>query len=100
MPVRFSRFTRRVNYRNHRKIAVIDGKIGYIGGMNIAMRYLYGRNGEGWKDMHLRLTGSAVYGLQQTFVADWYYNCNECLPPAGSIPKQKTKRVNTGDACK
>lgn len=91
MPVRFSRFTRRVNYRNHRKIAVIDGKIGYIGGMNIAMRYLYGRNGEGWKDMHLRLTGSAVYGLQQTFVADWYYNCNEMLATSGFYPQTKNE---------
>ena len=87
MPVRFSRFTRRVNYRNHRKIAVIDGRTGYIGGMNIADRYLYGRNGEGWKDLHLRLTGNAVYGLQQTFVADWFYNCNEMLDTQNLYPE-------------
>lgn len=86
LPVRFSRFTRRVNYRDHRKIAVIDGKVGYIGGMNIAMRYLYGRNGEGWRDMHLRLTGNAVYGLQQTFVADWFYNSGEKLDTADFYP--------------
>lgn len=86
LPVRFPQFTRRVNYRDHRKIAVIDGRVGYIGGMNIAMRYLYGRGGEGWRDMHLRLTGNAVYGLQQTFVADWYYNNGERLDTAGFYP--------------
>lgn len=87
MPVRFARLTRRVNYRNHRKIAVIDGTVGYIGGMNIAQRYLYGSNGEGWHDMHLRLTGNAVYGLQQTFVADWYYNSGEFLEDCNFYPK-------------
>lgn len=86
MPVRFSRFTRRVNYRNHRKIAVIDGNIGYVGGMNIALRYVYGRKNEGWRDLHLRLTGNAVYGLQQTFVADWFYNCDEMLDTAELYP--------------
>ena len=60
MPVRFARFARRVNYRNHRKIAVIDGVMGYVGGMNIALRYLYGYKGEGWRDMHLRLRGNLV----------------------------------------
>ena len=60
MPVRFARFARRVNYRNHRKIAVIDGVTGYVGGMNIALRYLYGYKGEGWRDMHLRLRGNLI----------------------------------------
>ena len=79
MPVRFARFARRVNYRNHRKIAVIDGVMGYVGGMNIALRYLYGYKGEGWRDMHLRLRGSAVYGLQQVFITDWFFNNGEKL---------------------
>lgn len=79
MPVRFARFARRVNYRNHRKIAVIDGVTGYVGGMNIALRYLYGYKGEGWRDMHLRLRGSAVYGLQQVFITDWFFNNGEKL---------------------
>ncbi len=87
MPVRFSRFTRRVNYRNHRKIAVIDGKVGYVGGMNIAMRYLYGNKDGGWRDMHLRLTGNVVYGLQQTFISDWFYNTAEMLDNTGAYPK-------------
>lgn len=87
MPVRFARLTRRVNYRNHRKIVVIDGTTGYVGGMNVAIRYLYGENGEGWRDMHLRIKGDAVYGLQHIFLADWFHNsgeqleCESCYPP-------------------
>jgi len=65
--VHFPLFTSRVNYRNHRKIVVIDGKIGYIGGMNVADRYLK----DTWKDMHLRLTGKGVLALQSTFLIDW-----------------------------
>ena len=59
------------NYRNHRKIVVIDGQIGYIGGMNIAQRYLTGvHNGE-WRDTHLRITGAACQDLQRVFFDDW-----------------------------
>ena len=59
------------NNRNHRKIVVIDGIIGYIGGMNIAQRYLTGvHNGE-WRDTHLRITGAACQNLQRVFFDDW-----------------------------
>ncbi len=72
--VRFPRFTSRVNYRNHRKIIVIDGCVGYIGGMNIALRYVKGRGAfDGWRDTMLRIEGGAVNGLQQTFLLDWYF---------------------------
>ena len=74
MRVRFPRFTSRVNYRNHRKVIVIDGSVGYIGGMNIALRYVKGRgNSDGWRDTMLRLEGGAVNGLQQIFLLDWYF---------------------------
>ena len=59
------------NNRNHRKIVVIDGKIGYIGGMNIAQRYLTGVHGGAWRDTHLRITGTACQDLQQVFLDDW-----------------------------
>lgn len=61
----------RVNYRNHRKVVVIDGRIGFVGGMNIALRYLKGMPWGIWKDMHIKLTGKAVYGLQTVFLTDW-----------------------------
>ena len=81
MPVKFPAFTSKVNYRNHRKICVIDGVVGFIGGMNIATRYVQGRKkwqGEKkekmvWRDTHLRIQGGAVYGLQKAFLVDWYF---------------------------
>ena len=78
MPVKFPAFTSKVNYRNHRKIYVIDGQTGYIGGMNIATRYVRGRKVKQerptpWRDTHLRLQGPAVYGLQRAFLVDWYF---------------------------
>ena len=73
MPVKFPAFTGKVNYRNHRKLCVIDGKIGYIGGMNIATRYIKGRSGLAWRDTHLRIRGGAVYGIQRAFFVVWYF---------------------------
>ncbi len=73
MPVKFPAFTGKVNYRNHRKLCVVDGKTGYIGGMNIATRYIQGRSGRAWRDTHLRIRGGAVYGIQRAFLVDWYF---------------------------
>lgn len=74
MPVRFPRLANRINYRNHRKIAVIDGTIGYVGGLNVADRYLTGHPDLGaWRDTHLRIEGDAVKGLQLVFLTDWYF---------------------------
>ncbi len=72
MPVRFPSLTGKVNYRNHRKICVIDGNTGYIGGMNIALRYAKGGRGRNWCDTHLRVCGAVVSSLQRTFIDDWH----------------------------
>ena len=72
LPVRFPSFTSKVNYRNHRKLIVIDGVTGYIGGMNIALRYVKGVN-QPWRDTMFRITGGAVYGIQRAFLIDWYF---------------------------
>ena len=69
LPVRFPSFTSKVNYRNHRKIIVIDGRVGYIGGMNIARRYVSTK----WRDTMLRVQGGVVYALQRAFLVDWYF---------------------------
>ena len=69
LPVRFPSFTSKVNYRNHRKIIVIDGHIGYIGGMNIARRYVSAK----WRDTMLRVQGGVAYALQRAFLVDWYF---------------------------
>jgi len=64
----------RLNYRNHRKITVVDGRVGYVGGMNIGDEYMsLKKKLSPWRDTHLRLTGSAVWFLQERFLMDWGY---------------------------
>lgn len=80
MEVRFPRLTSRVNFRNHRKILIVDGKIGFTGGMNVADRYIEGKPKIGpWRDTHLQITGDAVATMQVIFAADWYFVINENL---------------------
>lgn len=72
--VTFPFFGTRINWRNHRKLVVIDGAIGYIGGMNVAQRYIDGgKEFESWRDTHLRIQGPAVAGLQYSFAVDWNF---------------------------
>ena len=78
MEVRFPRLTSQVNYRNHRKIIVIDGQIGFTGGVNFADRYLEGKKRIGpWNDLHLQIEGDAAACLQVVFAADWYFVSRE-----------------------
>ena len=68
------RFVVRLNYRNHRKLAIIDGEIGYIGGFNVGDEYLgivqrYGP----WRDTHLRFQGDAIDQMQMRFIKDWNF---------------------------
>lgn len=72
LPSRLPFFNPRINYRNHRKIAVIDGRIGYIGGFNIGDEYLGQKKELGyWRDTHIRIEGSAVHSMQHVFLNDW-----------------------------
>jgi cardiolipin synthase len=78
-----------ISYRNHRKIAVIDGCIGYTGGMNMAETYLKGlhkRNFTGWRDTHARFTGQGVWGLQASFIIQWYNTTRELLADSAYFP--------------
>lgn len=79
-PAFLGRLHLRVNYRNHRKIVVIDGKVGYVGGFNIGKEYISKDPKFGyWRDTHLKIRGSAVYALQIRFVLDWNYATKENL---------------------
>ena len=78
-PVRFPWFTTRVSRRNHRKIVVTDGRIAFLGGINIAKYYLDGDYMGKWRDEHLRIEGDAVKDLQRLFIADWARVTDECL---------------------
>lgn len=71
-PAVFPLVNPRLNYRNHRKIVVVDGRIGYIGGFNVGDEYLGLSKKFGyWRDTHLRIEGSAVHPLQTRFILDW-----------------------------
>lgn len=98
LPVRFPSFTSKANYRNHRKIIVIDGRIGYVGGMNIARRYVKGilvkagRSADGrsvlpWRDTMARIEGTGVYSLQRAFLIDWYFVDRTLLSDRKFYPK-------------
>ncbi|MEG0843491.1 MAG: cardiolipin synthase [Romboutsia sp.] len=80
LPAKFPIIGGKLNYRNHRKIAVIDGSIGYTGGINIGDEYVGGNKKFGyWRDTHIRIEGSSVYMLQMIFLIDWYYTTKEII---------------------
>lgn len=78
------------NYRNHRKVVVIDGTIGYIGGMNVAQRYSTGIRGGVWRDTHIRVTGPAVSEMQTSFLVDWQFSSKAPLFSEKYYPQAPT----------
>ncbi|MGG1574639.1 cardiolipin synthase [Fictibacillus sp. NRS-1165] len=71
-PTKFAFINFRMNYRNHRKIVIIDGKIGYVGGFNVGDEYLGLNPRFGfWRDTHLKIQGTAVHSMQTRFILDW-----------------------------
>lgn len=87
-PFRPSFMKKRMNYRNHRKILVTDGKVGFVGGINVGDEYL-GRHPKlgFWRDTQLRLEGDAVYGLQEAFLRDWEMATRRHLEDPGFFPE-------------
>lgn len=73
MPIYFPKFASKINYRNHRKIVVIDGLIGYVGGINVGDEYVNAPGRGYWRDTHLRIQGQAVGMLQLYFLLDWNF---------------------------
>lgn len=101
LKVRFPGFTSKVNYRNHRKIVIIDGEVAYLGGINIADRYIHGSKKLGaWRDTHLKIEGEAVSSLQTIFSIDWYFVSQKELidskyyPPVKAI-ENKVLQIST-----
>ena len=91
LKVRFPRFTSKVNYRNHRKLVVVDGRIGFVGGMNLAERYLKGVPWGIWKDIMMQVEGKAVYGLQMAFLTDWYATDHSLITSSSYFPQMEDK---------
>lgn len=79
-PPKFKYLNLKLNYRNHRKLVIIDGKIGYLGGFNVGNEYIGLKKKFGyWRDTHLRLTGSCVQDMNARFILDWRFASKEEL---------------------
>jgi len=82
--VKFWAFANRLNYRNHRKIIIVDGKVGFVGGINVSDKYI---NDPGtpdklyWRDTHLKIEGPGVLQLQHIFLGDWNFCANDNIKP-------------------
>lgn len=87
LPTKLPLLGGQLNYRNHRKIAVIDGKIGYTGGLNIGDEYMGLNKKFGyWRDSHIRIYGAGVHMLQMIFLIDWYLTTNEIISDKEYMP--------------
>ncbi|GMN11768.1 cardiolipin synthase [Croceitalea sp. MTPC9] len=98
LPFKFGRFLSSLNYRNHRKIIVVDNKIAFTGGINISDKYLKGDPNLGnWHDMHLKIVGEAAQHLNHIFAMDWYLVSQKSivpfLNPEHNIQKEEEKSV-------
>lgn len=93
-----------LNFRNHRKVLVVDGEQGWLGGFNVGVEYLGESSRHGpWRDTHLRLEGPSVLGLQEAFWEDWHWATGEVInlqwqPVAMSAPSHDVVIVPSGPA--
>ncbi len=87
-------FANRLNYRNHRKIIIVDGEVGFIGGINVSDRYdnsIKEKHPLYWRDTHLKIVGSSVSSLQYLFLSDWSFasgkdiEFHECFFPKSTV---------------
>ncbi|WP_396626792.1 cardiolipin synthase [Luteitalea sp.] len=77
-----------ISYRNHRKLVIIDGEIGYTGGLNLTDKHRTGPEGfSGWRDTHVRVCGDAVSSLQYTFALQWFNTTGELLADPALYPR-------------
>ena len=79
-----------VNYRSHRKIAVIDGKIGYVGGLNLDKEQLDPPAFDTWRDTHLRMVGEAAWALQMSFIISWLNTTGQKVTGKKYFPEVET----------
>ena len=95
--VRIPLFNNKLNFRNHRKIVIVDGHIGFVGGLNIGDEYLSKSIEYGfWRDTHLKIIGESVGVLQLIFLQDWYYMTKEVLSILEYLPITTESQVKNG----
>lgn len=80
--IRFYLLANRFNYRNHRKIVIVDGKTAFTGGINVSDKYINnGKKRLYWRDSHIRIDGPGVYYLQYIFISDWQFCSGNTIEP-------------------
>ncbi|MEO6167368.1 MAG: cardiolipin synthase [Chitinophagales bacterium] len=102
--IKFFFLANRYNYRDHRKTIIVDGKVGFIGGINISDKYINDKPKPlYWRDTHLKVSGEAVYSLQYLFMSNWNFCCGKALeltkelfPPVKGQKKQLVQIVGSG----
>ncbi len=96
-PVKLPFLNNKINFRNHRKIIVIDGSVGFVGGLNIGDEYLGKSEYFGfWRDTHLLVRGEAVRTLQLIFIQDWNYMTGETYLSQSYLSPQLLEGENFG----
>lgn len=94
LPLRLRLRRSKINYRNHRKLIIIDGLVGFTGGVNIADRYIYGNKLGKWRDTVVRIEGPGVHAIQKLFLIDWYFVEQKVITEEKYFPKPKTYGKN------
>ncbi|KAB2337223.1 cardiolipin synthase [Cytobacillus depressus] len=96
-PVSLPFLNSKINFRNHRKIIVIDGCTGFVGGLNIGDEYLGRVESFGfWRDTHLMIKGEAVRSLQLIFLQDWFYMTNKSITSAEYLSPDLEENIHGG----
>ncbi|HMY83703.1 MAG TPA: cardiolipin synthase [Saprospiraceae bacterium] len=99
LKINFIFLANRINYRNHRKIIIIDGQTAFVGGINVSDRYInhHNSNQQFWRDTHLRIDGRGVHYLQYLFLCDWNFCSNEKLQPDELFFPRESTFAKSGD---
>ncbi len=102
LPLRLRLNRSKINFRNHRKLLIVDGKFGFTGGINVADRYIFGNRLGKWRDTFVKFEGRVVHGLQLQFLADWHFVAKKLIkdpkyyPPAEKFRKNIVQIVSSG----
>jgi cardiolipin synthase A/B len=89
LPLRLRLRRSKINFRNHRKLLIVDGKLGFTGGLNFADRYIFGNTLGIWRDTFVRFEGAVVHGMQSLFLTDWYFVERKLITDLKYYPKPK-----------
>ncbi|MEA4937736.1 MAG: cardiolipin synthase [Paludibacter sp.] len=87
LPLRLRLRRSKINFRNHRKLLIVDGKLGFTGGLNFADRYIFGNTLGKWRDTFVKFEGAVVHGLQSLFLTDWYFVERKLITDLKYYPK-------------